>query len=289
MQGKMVMVTGATNGIGKAAALALAKMGASVVVVGRSAERTAATVKEIQAAAGHQNVEAITGDLSLMSGVRAVAAKFLERHDRLDVLLNNAGGVFNERQVTSEGLEMTFALNHMSYFLMTHLLLGALRKSAAETGEARVISVSSGAHMVVRKFDISDAQSERRYSSFGAYGKSKLMNVLFAYELAKRVSGTGITSNALHPGTVQTGFGSGSNGLFTMMFSLMRPFMLTPEKGAQTSIYLASSLEVKGVTAAYFDKSRAVRSSGESYNEQHQRDLWALSERIAEISTPVRA
>jgi NAD(P)-dependent dehydrogenase (short-subunit alcohol dehydrogenase family) len=286
MQGKTVLITGGTNGIGRAAAVALAKMGASVVIVGRNRERTAGVVREIQQAVGHERVEGLTGDLSLMAGVREVASAFLEKYDRLDVLLNNAGAIFQQRQVTSEGLEMTFALNHMSYFLLTHLLLGALKRSAAETGEARVISVSSGAHQVIRRFDIADAQSEKRYSSFVAYGRSKLMNVLFAYALARRAADAGIMSNALHPGAVGTGFGAGGTGVVNAMFSLMRPFMLTPEKGAETSIYLAASPAAKGVTSAYFEKSRPVRSSPESYSEQHQRDLWALSERIAGIGQP---
>ncbi len=279
MQGKTVLVTGATNGIGKVTAIELAKMGAQVVIIGRSASKVEATLTEISAkTGGRAQATALVGDLSLISEVRRLAAEFLQKYNRLDVLVNNAGGVFSERKVTAEGLEMTFALNHMSYFLLTALLLERLKASAP----ARIVSVSSGAHtMGALNFD--DLQNTTSYGmgGFRAYSQSKMMNILFTYALARRLKGTNVTANTLHPGAVATGFGLNNNSLLMRLSALARPFMLTPEKGAATMIYLASSPEVEGVSGEYFDRRKSVKSAAYAYDEAAQERLWQVSEQIA--------
>ncbi|MDX2141201.1 MAG: SDR family oxidoreductase [Chloroflexota bacterium] len=286
MQGKVCLITGATNGIGKVAALELAKKGATVIVAGRDSQKTEQVVSAIRQAAGHERVHHALADLSLMSGVHALADDILKRYDRLDVLLNNAGGIFNERHVTSEGLELTFALNHMSYFLLTHRLLDLLCESAP----ARVINVSSNAHFGVQKLDFDNLQGEKSYFGFGAYSRSKLANVLFTYELARRLVGTGVTANALHPGAVSTGFGMNNKDVISkVLFTLFKMMTITPEQGAQTSIYLASSPEVNGMTGKYFTKSKPATSSAASYDEESQHRLWQVSEQIAGISVSAAA
>jgi len=278
-------VTGATNGIGKVTAIELAKMGAQVVIIGRNPAKVQDTLTEISAkSGGRAQATALVGDLSLMSEVRRLAAEFLQKYSRLDVLVNNAGGVFSQRQVTAEGLEMTFALNHMSYFLLTALLLDRLKASTP----ARIISVSSGAHtMGALNFD--DLQNTQGYGmgGFRAYSQSKMMNILFTYALARRLKGTNVTANTLHPGAVATGFGLNSKGLFMRLFGLARPFMLSPEKGADTMIYLASSPEVEGVSGQYFDRRKSVQSAAYAYDEAAQERLWQVSEQIAEVKAAV--
>lgn len=280
LQGKIALVTGATNGIGKVTALELAKLGAHVVIVGRNAAKTQATVDEIKAASGSVEIEMIVGDLSLMSEVRRVAEAFKATHDRLDMLINNAGSLFQTREETSEGLEQTFALNHMSYFLLTNLLLDVLKAS----GAARIVSVASEAELA-GSVNFNDLQSKSGYSmgGFRAYGTSKLMNIMFTYELSKRLAGTKVTANVLHPGTVRTGFGSGSNSLLSAVFGLLRNFFLTPEQGADTSIYLASSPEVEGITGKYWTKRKQIKSIAASYNEADQRRLWEVSAALAKL------
>lgn len=273
MNNKVVLITGATNGIGRVAALELAKMGARVVIVGRSREKTEAVRQEIQAAGG--SADSLLADLSALDEIRRLAAEFRARYDRLDVLLNNAGAIFARRQTTADGFEMTFALNHLSYFLLTNLLLDVLKASAP----ARIINVSSDAHRSAQ-MNFDDLQHEKSYGmgGFQAYGRSKLANVLFTYELARRLAGTGVTANALHPGFVATGFGRNMPGLMNRVMGIMHRFALTPEQGAQTLIYLASSPEVEGMTGKYFDKNRPVRSSPASYDEAAQKRLWDISE-----------
>lgn len=279
MEGKVVLVTGATNGIGKQAAMEIAKAGATVVLVGRSAEKTDATVKEIQSACGHSRVDSILADLSVMSEIRRLAETFLARYDRLDVLLNNAGAIYEERKLTVDGYEMTMALNHLSYFLLTNLLLERLKKTAQTYGEARVINVSSGAHAVARKgIAFEDIHATKAYSAMGRYGESKLMNVLFTYEMARRFEGTGICVNALHPGFVDTGFGHNVRSFFVPVLKLAQKlFARKGNKGAETSIYLAVSPEVKGVTGQYFMDKKARRTSKISYDRTQQERLWSIS------------
>ncbi len=279
LDGRVVLVTGATNGIGKVTALELAKLGARVVIVGRDSARTQATANDIRDRSGQAAVDTLVADLSVMNEVRRLADTFKARYDRLDVLVNNAGAVFAQRRETDDGYEMTFALNHLSYFLLTNLLLDVLKASAP----ARIVNVSSGAHTSAKGINFDDIHSTKAYGmgGFAAYSQSKLANILFTYELARRLAGTGVTANVLHPGFVATGFGRNSAGLMNRIMGVLHRFALTPEEGARTTIYLASSPEVEGVTGQYFDKCRAVRSSRASYDEDAQRRLWALSEQMA--------
>ncbi|MEO8609428.1 MAG: SDR family oxidoreductase [Chloroflexota bacterium] len=274
MDGKVVLITGATNGIGKAAALALAKKGASVTIVGRNPAKTAETVAEIKAQSGNTNIDSIIADLSSMAEVRKVAEAFKAKHARLDVLINNAGGVFAERIETVDGYEMTFAFNHLAYFLLTNLLLDTIKASAP----ARIVSVSSGAHRN-GKINFDDLNSKNG-NTMGTYGNSKLANIMFTYELARRLEGTGVTANVLHPGVVRTGFGKDVGGVMGFGIRLIAPFLLTPEQGADTIIYLASSPEVEGITGKYWDKRKAVKSIDASYDVSAQQRLWTVSEEL---------
>jgi len=276
------MVTGATNGIGQVSAQALAAQGAHVIIVSRSPDKCAATVEEIKRVTGNTNVEAMPADLSSLGAVRDLARRFLERYTQLDVLLNNAGAVYTARSVSVDGIELTWALDHLNYFVLTNLLLGALKAAP----EARVVNVSSGAHRMARAgINFDDLQGERRYSGFGAYAQAKLANIMFTYALARRLTGTSVSSNALHPGGVATGFGQNNAGAWGALWKLFARFTLTPEQGAQTSIYLASSSEVAGITGQYFEKERAVRSSSASYDEAAQERLWEVSETMVRQAT----
>jgi NAD(P)-dependent dehydrogenase (short-subunit alcohol dehydrogenase family) len=275
MSGKTVLITGATNGIGRVTALELAKMGAQVVVVGRSKERTDAVRDAIRSAGGQ--ADTLVADLSSMSEVRRLSEAIKRQYSRLDVLLNNAGAIFPSRETTVDGYEMTFALNHLAYFLLTNLLLDILKDS----GDSRIVNVSSDAHKGA-KLNFDDLQTEKGYGMGGlaAYSRSKLANVMFTYELARRLSGTRVTANALHPGFVATGFGHTRGGLMSFAMRFISRFALKPEQGAETSIYLVSSPEVEGVTGKYFEKCKAVPSSSESYDEAAQRRLWEVSEQL---------
>lgn len=273
MEGKVVMVTGANAGIGKVTARELAKMGAHVVMVARSRERGEAAQAEIKAASNNPNVDLLLADLSVQEEIRELAQTFHEKYDRLDVLVNNAGAVFTNRRETADGLEMTFALNHLGYFLLTNLLLDVIKQSAP----ARIINVSSDAHRGA-KLDFDDLQSEDGYSGFGVYSKSKLANVYFTHELARRLEGTGVTVNAVHPGFVDTNFGKNNNGLVTAFFKIIgKIFAKSPEEGAATSIYLASSPAVADVTGQYFSDKKPVKSSDVSYDKEIARRLWEVS------------
>lgn len=286
MQDKIGLITGATNGIGKAAALALARQGMTLVIVGRSPAKTQAVRDEIRAASGNERVEMIVADLSAMAEVRRAADEFLARFDRLDVLMNNAGAVFSERRETVDGYEMTFALNHLSYFLLTNLLLERLKASAP----ARIINVSSGAHRgATINFDDLHLRQGYGLGGFRAYSQSKLANILFTYELARRLAGSGVTANAMHPGFVATGFGHNNPGLMSAVVKLLHRFALTPEQGADTLVYLATAPEVEGVTGQYFEKRRAVRSSAVSYDESVARRLWEVSESLVGLAQPTPA
>jgi NAD(P)-dependent dehydrogenase (short-subunit alcohol dehydrogenase family) len=275
MLGKTVLVTGANQGIGKAAAIALAAKGAHVVLVARNADKGRAALAEVQAA-GAGGAELIVADLSSQEQVRRTAAEYKAKHSSLDVLVNNAGVFVPERHVTVDGLEETFALNHLGYFLLTRELLDVLQT----TSGARIVNVSSDAHRGAR-MHWDDLQFEHaKYRGLKAYGQSKLANVLFTYELARRLEGTGVTANCLHPGVIGSGFGQTYGGAMSVLVKIARPFMLTPEDGARTTVYLASSSDVAGVTGKYFSKCKAVKSNAVSYDVQSQQKLWSLSEQL---------
>ncbi|HEY3343731.1 MAG TPA: SDR family oxidoreductase [Anaerolineaceae bacterium] len=276
MNEKVVLITGATGGIGKVTALELAKKGATLVGVGRSPAKTEAAAREIRELSGSSRVDFLVADLSSLAQVRRLAAEFLARYPRLDVLINNAGAVFSTRQETVDGYEMTFAFNHLAYFLLTNLLLERLKASAP----VRIVNVSSAAH-TFGPMNFDDLQSQHySMSGFRAYGQSKLANVMFTYALARRLQGSGVTVNALHPGTVNTGFGKNNPGWMKLGMAVSSLFSITPEQGAQTTIYLASSPEVEGVSGKYFDRCQPVRSSPASYDEAAQERLWQISEEL---------
>src|ERR671920_1335888 len=246
---KVCLITGATSGIGKATALGLANMGASVVMVGRDRGRGEAALAEIKEGSGNASVDLMLADLSSQEQVRRLADEFKETYTRLDVLINNAGGFHSKRITTADGLETTFAVNHLAYFLLTNLLLDVLEASAP----SRIVNVSSGDHSN-GTIDFDDLQGEKGYRGAKAYSQSKLAAVLFTYELARRLEGTGVSANCLHPGVVGTNLGSGVSGVFGFMVRAMTPLMKSPEKGAETSIYLVSSPKVEGLSGRYFVK-----------------------------------
>ena len=261
LKNKVCLVTGATAGIGLITAQALAAMNATVVVVSRSEQKCADTVSQLKLKTADPNIDFIAGDLSVMSQVKQVADQFLQRYDRLDVLVNNAGAVFSSRQVSADGYEMTMALNHLNYFYLTQLLQDCLLKSAP----ARVVNVSSDAHRS-GSINFDDLMSEKKYSAFGVYSMSKLANVLFTNELAQRLEDTGVTANSLHPGFVASNFGKNNGGMWGMLMPVVHLFAISPNKGAETSIYLASAPEVEGVTGKYFNKKQAVKAADAAYD-----------------------
>lgn len=276
---KICLITGATSGIGKATAMRLANMGASVVMVGRDQGRGEAALAEIKEKSPNASVDLMLADLSSQKEIRSLADEFKEAYPRLDVLINNAGLFRSKRITTADGIETTFAVNHLAYFLLTNLLPDVLKASAT----SRIVNVSSGDHSN-GTIDFDDLQGEKGYKGAKAYSQSKLANVLFTYELARRLKGTGITANCLHPGAgVRTNFGSGVSGLFGFMVRALKPLMISPEKGAQTSIYLASSPEVEGLSGRYFVKKAGVRSSNVSYDERLARRLWEVSAELTNL------
>jgi len=271
IKGKTVLVTGGTNGLGLVTARELARMGAQVTILSRNAEKCAAVAEAIKAETGNP-VEFIAADLSTLAGIRQSAATFKQRHTHLHVLVNDAGAMFTRRIVTADGYEMTFALNHLNYFLLTNLLLDILKASAP----ARIVNVSSGAH-VRASLDFDNLQGEKHFAAMQAYGQSKLANVLFTYELARRLEGTGVTVNALHPGFIATGFARNNGAFFNFGMKLIGPFIRKPDQGAQTSIYLASSPEVEGLSGKYFINCKAVDSSPRSHDQGLAKKLWQVS------------
>jgi NAD(P)-dependent dehydrogenase (short-subunit alcohol dehydrogenase family) len=278
MQGKTVVITGATSGIGEVAADRLAQKGARIVFIARDRERGQETLKHLRAIAGHDNHAVHYADLMKLSEQKRVAAEIAASEPQIDVLINNAGALFNSRQVTEEGLEKTFALNHMSYFTVTNVLLDRLKA----TPGARIVSTASDAHKGA-KLNFADLQSEKSYSGFGVYGRSKLMNILFTRELARRLAGTGVTANCLHPGFVGTRFGDQSGGILSFAVKLAKNFALTPEQGAQTIIYLASSPDVEGRSGGYYVKSKLATPTKEAQNDADAKKLWDASAKIAGV------
>ncbi len=273
MFGRIVLVTGGTGGIGKATAAGVARLGARVGIVGRDRLRAEAAAADIRREADKSVVDVFVADMSSQAELRRLAADVLDRYPRLDVLVNNVGGFWATRHSTADGLEHSFAVNHLAPFLLTNLLLDRLQASAP----SRVVTVSSGAHAQGR-IDFDDLQAERNYQGGRAYSQSKLANVMFTYELARRLEGTGVTANVLHPGVVRTGFGAEDSGRFTgLLVPIARLFMKTPERGAATPVYLASSPEVEGVSGRYFAKGKPKRSAGRSYDTDVAAYLWSVS------------
>ena len=279
MKGKICLITGGTNGIGKSTAQALAGMGATVVITGRNAAKTARVVEEIRAGSGNQQVDSLLADLSSQQDVRRLASEFKQKYGRLHVLVNNAGAAFMQRQLSVDGIEMTFALNHLAYFLLTHLLLGTLKASAP----ARIINVSSGAH-TSGKIEFDNLQGERTYG-FGTYPNAKLATILYTVELARRLEGTGVTVNALHPGLTATGFGKNNGKVMSALVSILAPLVMrSPAKGAGTSIYLATSPGVEGVTGKYFYNSQITPAAAQVADHAVARKLWDVSAEMVQLA-----
>jgi NAD(P)-dependent dehydrogenase (short-subunit alcohol dehydrogenase family) len=275
MQGKTCLITGATSGIGRATATALAGMGASLVLVARDRARGEETAAEIARRTGNRDVTLLLGDLSAQADVRRVAAQFLASERPLHVLINNAGVVNVRRTVTVDGIETTFAVNHLASFLLTNLLLARLISSAP----ARIVNVSSDAHKF-GALDFNDLASTRRYRAMRVYGQSKLANILFTNELARRLAGSGVTANSLHPGAVGTRLGKNNGAWARVLIALLRPFFRTPADGAATSVYLAASPAVEGVTGTYFTRQREHRTSAAARDTDAARRLWDISARM---------
>ncbi len=276
MVGKVCLITGATSGIGRAASLALAQLGATVVIVSRDSARVDQTVAEIQTASGNPNVIGLTADLSSQTQVRAVVATFKQRFAELHVLVNTVGVLLNRRREAEDGIEWTLALNHLSPFLLTNLLLDTLTSTGTADAQARVINVSSSAHESAPGINFEDIQGENRFSGNAAYAQSKLANIMFTYDLARRLGDQHVTVNAVHPGGVATNFGREA-GIYGLIIRLMKPMLLSPEKGAETVVYLASSPAVEHVTGKYFFNLQPVASSPVSHDPEQQTRLWRAS------------
>lgn len=275
MQGKICLVTGSSTGIGKVTARELARQGATVVMVCRNQTRGEAAQAEIKKATGNEQVDLLIADLAVQADVRRVAGEFKEKYTQLHVLIHNAGGINSEFKTTPDGLETTFAADYLAPFLLTQLLLDTVKSSAP----ARIINVCSTAH-VQGWIDFDDLQGAKSYNLWKAYRQAKLALLLFTYELADQLKGTGVTVNALHPGVIATDFGRGLSGLFRFGWGLISPFIATVEQGAQTTLYLATSPAVEGVSGKYFTNSKETKSARRSYDETVRRRLWQVSEEL---------
>jgi len=279
VRGKVIVITGATSGLGRIAATRLAQMGARLVLVARDRTRADDTLAALRNAGPGQAHSAYFADMSAIAEVKRVGGEIAAAEPRIDVLINNAGSIFGSRRVTGDRLERTFATNHMGYFVLTHMLLDRLKAAAP----ARVVSTASGAHFGHR-LDFDDLQMTRGYRARVAYGRSKLANILFTRELARRLDGTGVTTNCLHPGFVTTGLGQRDNWVFGAVMRIAMLFAGRPEPGAATIVYLASDPAVGGVSGEYFHDCRPARPSQEARDDDAARRLWAESERIANLS-----
>ena len=276
MQGKVIVITGATSGIGQVAAEKLAAMGARIVQVARSKWRGETALSRLRALAPGVEHAIHYADLSRLSEMKRAGEEIAASEPRIDVLANNAGALFNSRQATEDGLEKTFALNHLSYFVLTNILRERLLASAP----ARIVNTSSDAHRGLR-LDLDDLQSERRFRGFPVYGRTKLANILFTRELARRLAGSGVTANAFHPGFVATRYGDESGGFLSLGIRFAKLFALTPEQGAETLVYLASSPQVDGATGRYYHKCRPATPTREAQDDAAARVLWIESARLA--------
>ncbi len=281
MSGKVCMVTGANSGIGKATALGLANLGATVVMVCRDRGRGESAQKEISQRSGNTSISLLVADLASQKSIRQLAKEFTETHPKLHVLINNAGVFLTKRTLTEDNLETTFAVNHLAPFLLTNLLLEILKMSAP----SRIVTVASDAHQGA-EINFDDLQSEKHFNGFNAYSQSKLANILFTYELAKRLNAAKLTANCLHPGVIRTNLGRRQNGiLFRAGYTFVSLFFSSPMKGSQTVIYLASSPAVDGVTGKYFVKKKERRSSTESYDDAVAENLWQVSAKLTGIAS----
>ncbi len=278
MTGKFCLVTGANSGIGKATALGLAKRDATVVLVSRDKDKGEAALLEVRTLSGNKNVDAMVADLSSQDSVRELAHDFRARYKKLHVLVNNAGVFLPKRVATVDGLEATFATNHLGHFLLTNLLLDELKSSAP----ARIINITSDAHRGT-EIDFEDLQGEKKYSGYHAYSQSKLANVLFTYQLAKKLEGTRVTVNCLHPGVARTGFGKDQVGLMSIMVRIGTPFMMSPQKAARAVIYLATSPDLEGVSGKFFSKGKETKSSAQSYDTTSAERLWKVSTELTRL------
>jgi NAD(P)-dependent dehydrogenase (short-subunit alcohol dehydrogenase family) len=280
LQGKVLLVTGATEGIGKAACDRFAERGATLVVTARNREKGERIVDEWKKASGNGRIELLVGDLSKQADVRAIARAFRDKHDKLDVLCNNAGALFSKYRESADGFEMTFALNHLSYFLLTHELLPVLKK----TRGARIVSTSSDAHQR-GKIDLETiAHRPSRKAGFAVYSDSKLANILFTRELARRLSGSGVTANCFHPGFVRTGFGHNDSALFALGVTIAGLFARTPAKGAETLIWLAASPDAERFSGEYFLDCAVAPTAARARDDGLAQRLWALSEKSCGLS-----
>lgn len=269
------MVTGATSGMGFVTAMALAKEGARLVIVGRNQKKCVSCVDKLKKESGNDNVEYLLADLTVQDDIRNLAREFLKKHDQLHLLVNNAGGYFVGKEFTADGIEMTFALNHLAPFLLTNLLLDTIKKSAP----ARIVNVSSAEHFRV-KYEPDKLISHDDYIGLGAYSKSKLYIIMFTYELAKRLKGSGVTANVLHPGWVATNIGKNNGVIAKIALPVMQLHAISVEEGAATPIYLATSPDLDKVTGQYFNKLNPDKSSADSYNEDYTKDLWEKSKKM---------
>ena len=279
MRDKLCLVTGANSGIGRATAEELARRGATAVMLCRDRGRGEAARARIESRVSGARLELLIADLGSQRSVRRAAEEFKSEHPRLDVLINNAGAFWGRRQVTGDGLEATFAINHLGHFLLTQLLEEELKASAP----SRIVNVSSSAYKAAR-LNLADLQSERGYDGMRAYGNSKLANILFTYELARRLDGSGVTANCLHPGVVRTRIGRNAPLLIKLFFLVMKPLLLSPAKGAATTVYLATSPEVERVSGKYFVKQVPQPTAARTYTEQTARRLWEISEKLTDLT-----
>jgi retinol dehydrogenase 12 len=272
---KVCLITGASGGIGEVTAREIAKQGLQVLIVSRNEQRCAAAADKIHAETGNPAVDFLVADLSSQAEVRDLAQRFRNKYQRLDVLINNAGGFYMKRMETVDGIELTWALNHLGYFQLTDLLLDMLKATAP----ARIINVSSNAHFG-GGINFDDLQGKRFYIGWLAYAQSKLANVLFTFELARRLQGSGVTANVLHPGFVATGFGMNNSGVVGAVIRLLYRFGISPEEGARTSVYLATSSDVEGVSREYFVKCKATQAAKRAYDKAVANRLWEVSEEM---------
>ena len=281
LTGKTVVLTGATSGIGRATALELADEGARLILVGRTPERCEETLAEIRRRTGRDDAVMLRADLSSLKEVRRLADEVLASADRVHVLLNNAGVTLHRRQLTVDGLEGTFATNHLAYFLLTGLLLPRLRESAP----ARIVNVASDAHRFGR-LDLNDLQNEQRYRALRVYAQSKTANLLFTQELARRIAGSGVSANALHPGGIRSNLGRSEGKALEAVRKLVGLFLKSPEEGARTSLYLACSPEVEGVSGRYYAKCRERTPAAHARDPELARRLWERSEALTGFHYP---